>query len=254
MSDAPAAPFAPDVRVSDDVSTLARAARDYVIERAHAAIAARGRFTLALTGGSTPRSLYQLLAKHPELPWDSIELCFGDERRVPPDHPDSNAGMVRETLTGQPFVPPERVHRMRGELPVREAAADYEATLRRLFPDASGSDGFPSFDLLLLGLGPDAHIASLFPRSPALHERRAWVTGNWVDKLGVERITLTYPVLNQAADTLFLVAGADKAAAVREALEGQASYEDAPVRGIRPAAGKLTFLLDRAAAGQLTAR
>jgi 6-phosphogluconolactonase len=233
------------------VPALAEAACAHVIARAHEAIAARGRFHLALTGGSTPRSLYQLLAGHPELPWSQIELFFGDERVVPPDHPESNAGMARDTLTGQPFVPPERVHRMRGELPARAAAADYEATLRRLFPEAATQHGFPTFDLLLLGLGPDAHIASLFPGSPALQEREAWVTSNWVDKLGVERITLTFPVLNQAADTLFLVAGADKAWAVHQALQGTSRVEDAPVQGIKPLSGRLTFMLDQAAASQL---
>jgi 6-phosphogluconolactonase len=159
--------------------------------------------------------------------------------------------MARAALTGQPFIPPERVHRMRGELPASEAAADYEATLRQLFPDSAGA---PRFDLLLLGLGPDGHIASLFPRTRALHESRAWVTDNWVEKLGVERITLTYPVLNEAADTLFLVAGADKAWAVQQALEGSAAVEDVPVRGIQPRSGKVTFMLDLAASAQLSKR
>jgi 6-phosphogluconolactonase len=240
-----------DVRVLPDPSQLAAAACAYVLSSAHAAIAARGRFTLVLTGGSTPKLLYQELARHTELPWDKVEILFGDERAVPLEHKDSNAGMARATLTGQPFIPPARVHRMRGELPAHEAAADYEATLRELFPEARG---FPSFDLLLLGLGSDGHIASLFPHSRALGETRAWVTDNWVEKLGAERITLTYPVLNEAADTLFLVAGADKAWAVHEAIEGQAAIDDVPVRGIQPRSGKRTFMLDVAAAAQLTVR
>jgi len=240
-----------DLRILPDPNQLADAACAYVLASARAAIAARGRFTLALTGGSTPRLLYQKLAQHPELPWANIELCFGDERAVPPDHKDSNAGMARAALTGQPFIPAERVHRMEGELSPSAAAAAYEQTLRQLFPAA---DGFPSFDLLLLGLGSDGHIASLFPHSPALAETRAWATDNWVDKLGVARITLTYPVLNEAADTLFLVAGADKAWAVAQALEGNAAVEDVPVRGIRPRSGRVTFMVDVPASAQLRQR
>jgi len=251
MSERPI-PTAPTVQVFDDVPALTEAACRFVIERAQEAIAAHPKFTLALTGGSTPRGLYQRLSEHPTLPWDRFELFFGDERAVPLDHPDSNAGMARDTLTRHPFVPPERVHRMRGELPVEEAAADYEATLRRLFPEAAASAGVPRFDLLLLGLGPDAHVASLFPGSSALHEQKAWVVSNWVDKLGVDRITLTYPVLNQAANTLFLVAGADKAWAVQEALQGQLSLDEAPVRGVRPLSGKVTFMIDRTAAAKLS--
>jgi 6-phosphogluconolactonase len=239
-----------DVRILPDPTELAAAACAYVLSSAQAAIAARGRFTLVLTGGSTPKLLYQQLAQHGELPWDRVEILFGDERAVPLEHKDSNAGMARDALTSQPFIPAERVHRIRGELPAREAAADYEATLHRLFPDS----GLPRFDLLLLGLGTDGHIASLFPHSRALAESRAWVTDNWVEKLSVDRITLTYPVLNEAADTLFLVAGADKAWAVHEALQGSAAVADVPVRGIQPRSGKLTFMVDRAAAAQLTPR
>lgn len=239
-----------NLRILPDATQLASAACAHVLSSAQAAIAARGRFTLVLTGGSTPKLLYQQLAQHAELAWDKVEILFGDERAVPLDHPDSNAGMAREALTAQPFIPAERVHRMRGELPAREAASDYQTTLQRLFP----GDGLPRFDLLLLGLGTDGHIASLFPHSRALEEAHAWVTDNWVEKLAAERITLTYPVLNAAADTLFLVAGADKAWAVREALEGHAAPTDVPVRGIQPRAGKLTFMVDQAAAAELSSR
>lgn len=241
----------PDLRILEDPSALADAACAFVISRARAAIAARGRFTLALTGGSTPKLLYQRLAEHPELPWDRIELCFGDERAVPPDHPDSNAGMAQAVLTAKPFVPPARVHRMRGELPAREAAAEYEQTLHRLFPQAQR---FPSFDLLLLGLGPDGHIASLFPGSPALAEQRAWVTAHWVDKLEAERITLTFPVLNTADETMLLVAGESKAWAVRQAILGDAPVEQIPVRGLAPHSGRMVYFLDRAAASELSVR
>jgi 6-phosphogluconolactonase len=240
-----------DLRVLPDPTELADAACAYVLASAHAAIAARDRFTLVLTGGSTPKLLYQKLAQHSELPWDKVEILFGDERAVPPDDKDSNAGMARATLTAKPFIPAARVHRMRGELSPAAAASDYEQTLRRLFPAAQG---FPSFDLVLLGLGTDGHIASLFPHTRALAETRAWATDNWVDKLGVARITLTYPVLNEAADTLFLVAGADKAWALHQALEGNAAVEDVPVRGIEPRSGNVTFMVDVPASAQLSKR
>lgn len=236
-----------DLRVVEDAAAVAQAACALVCEQAVAAVAARGRFTLALSGGSTPRALYKLLAEHRELPWGQIELFFGDERTVPPDHPDSNARMARETLTGMAFVPEGRVHRIPAELAPSEAAAAYTQTLREQFPGA----GFPSLDLILLGMGPDGHTASLFPHTSALREQSAWVVANHVEKLATDRITLTYPVLNAAAHVLFLIAGADKAPALREVLEGQAPVDDYPSRGVSPA-GQLTFLVDRAAAAQLS--
>ncbi len=235
------------IRVLEDAAAVAREACDLVIAAAQEAVAKRGRFTLALSGGSTPKALYKLLAEHPELPWANIELYFGDERSVPPDNPDSNARMAREALTRMSFVPEARVHRIRAELPAREAAADYEKTLRAQFPHVA----FPRFDLILLGMGPDGHTASLFPHTAALHERDAWVAANWVEKLSTNRITLTYPVLNAAEHVLFLIAGADKAPALKQVLEGDALVEDYPSCGVKPA-GQLTFLLDEAAAAELT--
>ncbi|MET0343688.1 MAG: 6-phosphogluconolactonase [Polyangiales bacterium] len=235
------------LRILEGSDALADAAAAHFAARARASIDTHGRFTVALSGGSTPRALYQRLARQPELPWDKIELCFGDERCVPPDHADSNARMVREALTHLPFVPPERVHRILGELAPDEAARAYEASLRKLFPGAE----LPRFDLVLLGLGKDGHTASLFPHSPALAEKRAWVMANPVPALGATRITLTYPVLQHAAETLFLVSGADKAWALCEVLEGRASIEDVPARGI-PRESTTTFLVDTPAASELT--
>jgi len=175
-------------------------------------------------------------------------FCFGDERNVPPDSAESNARMAREALTGQPFVNQSSVYRIRGELPAEEAAADYEKTLRTLFP---GTATFPGFDLVLLGLGPDGHTASLFPQSPALAERTRWVAANWVEKFRTHRITMTYPVLNAAAEVLFMVAGEDKAWALKEVLKGSLPVAEIPARGIVPTSGKVTFLVDRAAAAGL---
>ena len=238
----------PQLRVLESRDAVARTAAQWVHDRAWAAANARGRFTLALSGGTTPRALYQQMAAGPRLPWDRTVFCFGDERNVPPDDPESNARMAREALTGQPFVNQSSVHRIRGELPAAEAATDYEQTLRRLFP---GATSFPGFDLVLLGLGPDGHTASLFPHSPALDERAAWVAANWVEKFRTHRITLTFPVLNAAAEVLFLVTGDDKAWALREVLRGTAPVAEIPARGVAPASGRVTFLVDRAAAAGL---
>ncbi len=233
--------------IVEDISELAQAACARVVACIDASVHARGRCMIALSGGSTPRALYRELARHPALPWPRVHLCFGDERAVAPDDPRSNARMVHETLGKEPFVPPENVHRMRGELPPVEAARAYEAELRRLFPD----EHFPRFDLVLLGLGQDGHTASLFPGSPALNEQSAWVVSHWVASQREERLTLTFPVLNSARVCVFLVAGTEKAWAVREVLEGQAAVEEVPARGVDPAQGTLTFMLDRASAAWL---
>ena len=238
----------PTLRVMDSLDAVARTAAQWVHDRAWAAANARGRFTLALSGGNTPRALYRAMADGPRLPWDRMVFCFGDERNVPPDNPESNARMARQTLTGQPFVNQSSVYRIKGELPAEEAAADYEQTLRTLFP---GTTTFPSFDLVLLGLGPDGHTASLFPYSAALAERSRWVVANWVEKLRMKRITLTFPVLNAASEVIFLVAGEDKAWALKEVLRGNAPVTEIPARGIVPTSGRVTFLVDRAAAAEL---
>ncbi|HUM13734.1 MAG TPA: 6-phosphogluconolactonase [Myxococcaceae bacterium] len=238
----------PTLRVLENPAAVARTAAQWVHDRAWAAANGRGRFTLALSGGTTPKALYRQMAAGPRLPWDRMVFCFGDERNVPPDHPESNARMAREALTGLPFVDQSSVHRIRGELPAEEAAADYEQTLRKLFP---GTTTFPGFDLVLLGLGPDGHTASLFPDSPALSERTRWVVANWVEKFRTHRITLTFPVLNAAAEVLFLVTGEDKVWALREVLRGKAPVVEIPARGIAPTSGRLTFLVDQAAAAGL---
>jgi 6-phosphogluconolactonase len=239
----------PTLRVLESQDAVARTATQWVHDRAWAAANARGRFTLALSGGTTPRALYRRMAGGPRLPWNRMVFCFGDERNVPPDHPESNARMAREVLTGQPFVNQSSVYRIKGELPAEEAAADYEQTLRTLFP---GVTTFPSFDLILLGLGADGHTASLFPHSRALEERTRWVVANWVEKFQAHRITLTFPVLNAGSEVLFLVTGEDKAWALREVFRGNTPVAELPARGIAPTSGKLTLLVDRAAAAGLS--
>jgi 6-phosphogluconolactonase len=237
----------PELCVVESAEELARTAAERLIAVIVEAVSSRGRAVLALSGGSTPKAVYASLAQHPELPWDKVDLCFGDERCVPPDDPQSNARMVHDALTRSSFVPPQRVHRMRGELAPEAAAADYERVLRELFVDAA----LPRFDLVLLGLGADGHTASLFPGSRALAERDRWVAANWVEPLRSTRLTLTFPVINAARAVLFLIAGADKARAVHSVLEASPPLEDIPATGVRPVAGSLTFMLDRASTSML---
>ena len=211
-------------------------------------MAARGAFTLALPGGTTPGALYALLADPAaalaaRMPWERTQVFFGDERHVPPGHPDSNYGMAREALLARVPVPAENVHRIRGELPdAAGAAAAYERELRAVLGPV------PVLDLMLLGLGEDGHTASLFPGSPALEERERWVVAAWVERLGAWRITLTLPVLERAREVVFLVCGAGKAAALRRALRGTAEDKPVPAARVRPRDGRTLWLADRAAA------
>jgi len=229
------------------------AARE-LVELARAAIAERGRFCVALSGGSTPRRLYEILGAAPrwaELDWRRVEFFWGDERAVPPEHPESNYGVAAAVLLGKLGVAAQRIHRIRGELPDPEqAAALYQDELARVF--ATPVDGLPPiFDLILLGMGPDGHTASLFPYSQALTERRRWMAGYTVARLGKKRITMTFPILNRAAEIRLLVTGADKAGVLREALTGAREPERLPVQAVVPEAGRLVWLIDGAAAGDL---
>jgi len=239
---------APTIHRQDGVDALARAAAEAVAEAAAIAVAERGRFTIALAGGATPRPLYALLADagapfRARVPWDRVHVFFGDERCVPPDHAESNWRMAREALLDP--VRPASAWRMPGEQPdPAAAAAAYEAVLARFFGVSAAGGSPPAFDVVLLGLGADGHTASLFPGSPALEETVRWVAAPWVPRLGAHRLTLTLPVLNAAREALFLVAGADKADALRRVLAGDAAL---PAARVRPAGGAI-FYVDRAAA------
>jgi 6-phosphogluconolactonase len=238
------------VEVLPTPADLFHAAAEEFVRLGRAAIAERGRFTVALSGGSTPRSLYSLLAKdYAEFSWDKTFLFFGDERHVPPDHPDSNYRMVNEALLAKVPVPAGNVHRVAAENPDAGAAAlAYETTLRELFKLAPGE--FPHFDLILLGLGPDGHTASLFPDSEGLKEQSRLVIANWVEKFKTHRITFTFPVLNHATDVAFLASGADKSDMVHQILEGY-STPPYPAQQVQPE-GRLVWMLDEPAAAQLT--
>ena len=229
-----------------DKERLAAAAARFFVERAMRAIDGTGRFAVALAGGSSPQRAYELLADtyRDDLDWNRVQVFFGDERGVPPDHEDSNYRMANEALLSR--VPVGTVHRMRGELPPSEAAADYERELRGFF------GGPPVFDLVMLGIGEDGHTASLFPRTPALDETDRFAVENPVEKLGTTRITLTAPTINAARNVAFLVSGGDKAEALKEILEGDADPRDYPAKLIRPS-GDPAWMVDRAAARLLRA-
>jgi 6-phosphogluconolactonase len=236
-----------------DADAMARAAAIQLLELSKAAVAERGIFTLALSGGSTPKKLYALLGKDPAFatfPWAQTHLYFGDERHVAPDDAESNFRMVKESLLNSGLVPAENVHRVFAELEsAAQAASEYEAQMRRDFEDKALLDGFPRFDVVLLGMGPDGHTASLFPGSAALDEKTKWVAANWVEKFKTDRITFTFPVLNAARVVLLLIAGADKAPMIRQVLgDARGTY---PVERVQPADGVKVWMLDHAAAAEL---
>lgn len=239
------------VQIHADPSALSRAGAEEFLRVGRAAIADRGRFTVALSGGSTPRAIYALLAERgaTALPWDKTEIFFGDERVVSPDHPDSNYRMARETLLARVPIPPANVHRFRTELGAAAAAQAGESELRAVGGTKPGD--CPRLDLILLGMGPDGHTASLFPGTAALDEPRALVAANWVESLKKERVTLTFRVLNEAAAVVFIAGGHDKALMVRNVLRGDPSGATYPAQLVRPRQGTLLWLLDEPAAAGL---
>lgn len=243
------------IEITRNPTDLARRAAEHFIHLAAQAIAEKGRFAVALSGGSTPRSLYTLLANDPyreQVRWSAVHVFWGDERCVPPDHLESNYGMAREALLAKVNIPVENVHRMAAEKPPEQAAEEYERILHTFFNLKPGE--LPHFDLILLGLGPDGHTASLFPGTPVLHEQGRLVAAPFVEKLNAYRLTLTLPVLNHAANVTFLVEGEAKASVVRDVIEGKRDPDRLPAQLIRPANGVLIWLIDQAAASQLSLR
>jgi len=220
-------------------AVLAEAGAALFARCAHEAIRARGRFSVALAGGSTPRPLYARLA-HPPYPsdvdWGRVHVFFGDERCVPPGHPHSNYRMAAAAMLDVLSLPPENIHRIRGEAPPQQAAAEYEAALRAFF----GAQ--PRFDLVLLGLGMDGHTASLFPGSAALEEQERWAAASYAPAQHAWRVTLTYPALNAARTAAFLVSGEAKRPILEAVLRGGGETRY-PAQGIRPEAGELLWLV-----------
>lgn len=245
----------PEITIVPDTGALHSAAAAEFVRSALEAVRAKGAFNVSLSGGSTPKALYSLLAADPALraqvPWKQINFFWGDERHVPPDHPDSNFRMVNEAMIAKAPVGPAQIWRIRGELPeAREAANNYEQKLRDFF--RLSDEQFPRFDLVLLGIGADGHTASIFPGTKALHEGRRLAVANWIGKLFSERITLTTPVFNNAACVLFLVHGEDKAPALKAVLEGPFEPEQLPAQLIRPRNGRLIWLVDASASRMLS--
>ncbi len=241
------------LNVHKDSEETCHAAADAVVAVLREAIATRGRCCMALSGGNTPRRLYQRLVGplRKEVDWSKVEFFWGDERPVPPDDPQSNFRMARESLLAPLEIPAERIHRMMGESTDLDAAAQqYQNEIARVVGGSTHGDP-PMFDLVLLGLGPDAHTASLFPATPALQETQRWVVANPVLKLNVERLTLTAMIINRAANVFFLVEGADKATALAEVLQGTIDIQRVPAQLIHPHGGKLVWFVDQAAAGKL---
>lgn len=243
-----------EIVVVSDLNAVAREAAERWVRLSREAIAARGKFSVALSGGSAPPALFALLASQTyrtQIAWDRAVVLWGDERCVPPEHADSNYRMAHETLLSRVPVAPGNVHRMRGEANPEQAALEYEQTVRREVPPR---DGLPSIDLNLLGLGPDGHTASLFPGTPPIHERTRLVVANFVPKLNAHRITFTPPLINASAHVMILVAGPEKADALRAVLEGEFKPDVFPAQIVKPAEGTLTWLVDQAAAAHLSHR
>ncbi|HEV2707614.1 MAG TPA: 6-phosphogluconolactonase [Pyrinomonadaceae bacterium] len=238
-----------EIRVFDDAEQVARATAARFVELADLSLRERGNFSVALSGGSTPRRVYELLAADfgERVRWPSVEIFFGDERCVPPEHRDSNYRMADEALLSRVPLSPASVHRMACEDDADEGARRYEQQLRAYFKDQE----WPRFDLVMLGMGEDGHTASLFPYTRALGEQQAWVVANRVEHLEALRLTLTVPAINHARHVLFNVVGAGKAERLREVLQGARDPERLPAQLIRPTTGRLAWFLDRAAAEKL---
>jgi 6-phosphogluconolactonase len=237
-----------EVKILADNAALAQMAAQEFHRLAEAAVQERGRFSVALSGGNTPRAVYSLLAsEHKQLPWDRIHIFFGDERHVPPDNPESNFLMASESLLSKVQIPEKNIHRVHAELEAEAAAAEYDHELVNFFH--LRNHDWPRFDLIFLGIGEDGHTASLFPGSQALTDVSRRVTANWVEKFKTFRITLTFPVLNHAAEVVFLVSGSGKSQILSQVLNpGTMKY---PAQNVQPESGRLLWLVDHDAGSLL---
>jgi 6-phosphogluconolactonase len=237
------------IRIFNDLETLSLAAAEMFVDLANQAIASRGQFSVALSGGNTPRRLYEILANSPlreRIRWESVYVFWGDERCVPADDPRSNFRMARKTLLDHVPVPANQIHPIQGGLSPALAATQYETELQDFFGDQP-----PVFDLVLLGLGENAHTASLFPHTSVLDEKEHWVKEVYVVERGMYRVTLTVPLINQAKEVIFLVNGADKALALQSVLEGAYQPHELPAQLIRPNGAHPIWLVDKAASHKL---
>ncbi len=245
----------PEIRILADGAAVAKRAALEFVEAAVSAVRGRGSFSVALAGGTTPKTLYSLLTTdsilRSQVPWDKIHLYFGDERHVGPEHPDSNFRMATEAMISKAPLKAAQVTRIKGEYADTERAArEYEQELRANFKLKDGE--YPRFDLLLAGMGNEGHTLSLFPGTKALHADGRIAVRNWVGKLYTERITITAPAANNATQIVFMVTGADKALALKGVLEGPFEPEQLPAQLLQPRNGKLLWLVDATAGGMLS--
>lgn len=242
-----------EVQIFPEAGALTRRAAEEFLKSVAEAVAQKGSFTVALSGGSTPKALYSQLADEPlrsQIPWEKLHFFFGDERHAPPDGAESNFRMANEALFSKGAIKPEQITRIKGEYADTEKAAlEYEQALRAYFKLKVGE--YPGFDLVLLGMGEEGHTLSLFPGTKALHATDRIVVRNWVGKLYTERITLTATAANHASRVIFMVTRADKAPALKAVLEGPYEPEQLPAQLIQPASGKLLWLVDQAAGSML---
>ena len=240
--------------IKKNPAELAKAAAEFITKRILDVVKKQDRFTIALSGGSTPKALHELLAKSPyvdQIPWLQLHVFWGDERYVPIDDEQSNAGMAYDTLLGHVYTPEDQIHVWRTDLEPEAAAADYDRILHEYFGDASPENTSPTFDLVLLGMGDDGHTLSLFPGTEVVHEQTAWTNTYFLTQQNMYRLTLTAPVVNRASCVLFLVAGPKKAEPLKEVLEGDYNPDKYPSQVIKPT-GELVWLVDGKAAELLT--
>jgi 6-phosphogluconolactonase len=247
-------PHSREIEILPDATAIMRRAAEEFVKSVNQSVAEKGSFTVALAGGSTPKSLYSLLAEdsaiRSKIPWEKLHFFFGDERHAPPDSPESNFHMANEALFSMGLVKPDQITRIKGEYADTEKAAlEYQQALRAYFRLKDGE--YPRFDLVLLGMGDEGHTLSLFPGTKALHATNRIAVRNWIGKLFTERITITAPAANQANRVIFLVTRADKAPALKAVLEGPYEPEQLPAQLIQPVSGNLLWLVDQAAGSML---
>ena len=239
------------IAIYPDIHTLSQQAADYIVRIANESIALHGRFTIALTGGTTPGELYGLLGDEPyrsQIDWQQGHIFWGDERCVPRENPDSNFHLAQEVLLNNIAIPESHIHRMPADQSDRDAASQaYTVEMQHTF----GTSGIPSFDLIHLGMGPEGHTASLFPHQASLHEKKRLVMPVSVPKPPPDRLTFTPPLLNEARNVLFLVTGSDKADALQAVIEGEYQPEEYPAQIVRPLNGEVVWMLDRAVAQKI---
>ena len=237
-----------DIRVLPDGDALASMAANTILELSQKAIQETGRFTIALSGGSTPKTLCELLAAQysQQIDWNHTFVFWGDERCVPPDDADSNYKMAQDALLDHVPLPASNIYRIKGEIPPEDTASQYQETLHKFFHDQ-----LPNLDLILLGMGDDGHTASLFPGTSAVNEHTRWVVPNYVAAKQTWRITLTLPVVNNAANVMFLVSGSSKAQRLKQVLQGSYEKDQLPSQLIMPIKGNLIWGIDQAASSLL---